>query len=275
VRVTGADPDLVAAIVDDFFPTAIEPLDDEVRVFFTTARDRDAAQHALAARFDVAPIEISDEDWARRSQENMLPVTVGRITICPSAVSATAGRPTATNPESPIPNPLTLVIQPSMGFGTGHHVTTRLCLEALQTLDLAGCDMLDVGTGSGVLAIAASMLGAAHAIGIDVDADALSSAHDNLALNPSARGVTFAEVDVARAPLPDSDLVAANLTGALLVRSSERIAAAVRPGGALILSGVLAHERDDVCGAFADMPVAWEREDEGWAGLIVKKVKRT
>jgi ribosomal protein L11 methyltransferase len=267
--IRGIDPDLVAALVDDFFPTAIEPRDDEVRAFFASARDRDAALHALAPRFDVAPLEVDDDDWARRSQENLQPITVGRITIVPSVPAA--------NPQSPTPDPrpIAITIIPSMGFGTGHHATTRLCLEAMQTMDLTGCAVLDVGTGSGVLAIAASMLRAAIATGIDIDADALFSARENLTLNPSARGVTFTELDVAHAALPECDVVTANLTGALLVRSAERIAAAVLPGGALILSGVLAHERDDVCGAFAAMPVAWEREDDGWVGLIVKKMKKT
>ena len=252
------DPDLIAALVDDFSPTAIEPRDNDVRVFFTSASDRDAALRALHARFETSPVEVSDEDWARRSQENLPPVVVGRLTVF-------------ANPQSAIPNPGTIVIQASMGFGTGHHVTTRLCLEALQVIDLKGQEVLDVGTGSGVLAIAAAILGATRSVGIDSDADAIQSARENLALNPAGHDVTFLELDLTRDPLPAADVLTANLTGALLVRTAALLVAAVWFGGTLILSGLLAHERDEVYRAFDSMPVVWEREEDGWVGLAVKR----
>ncbi len=158
-----------------------------------------------------------------------------------------------------------------MGFGTGHHVTTRLCLSALQTMDLSNHDVLDVGTGSGVLAIAAVRLGAARAIGIDSDPDAIQSARENLDLNPEALRVTFDLVDLSAGVLPVVDVVTANLTGALLVRSASALLAAARPGGTLILSGIQSHEREEVRRAFAPCTVVWERDEDGWAGFAVKK----
>jgi ribosomal protein L11 methyltransferase len=267
-------PDLLLAIVDDFGPTALEEGGPSVRIFFATTTDRDSAQRALAAQFDVTPIEVDDEDWARRSQENLAPVTVGRITVAPpwAAVSAQPSAlsddPSALSPERLA---LEIVILPSMGFGTGHHVTTRLCLAALQTIDLSDRDLLDVGTGSGVLAIAADRLGAARAIGIDVDSDAIQSARGNLDLNPGTRRVTFETIDLAARALPASDVVTANLTGALLVRSAGALLGAVRSGGFVILSGIQAHERDEVRQAFVDAEICWEREEDGWVGMAVKK----
>jgi ribosomal protein L11 methyltransferase len=266
-------PDMLAALVDDFSPVALESRDTTVRVFFTSAGDRDSAHRALGARFVVSAVDVPDDDWARRSQENLQPITVGAITIVPSPEppAPTAKSASSPNPQSPVPNPLTLVIQPSMGFGTGHHATTRLCLAALQTIELDGRDVLDVGTGSGVLAIAAACLGAARAIGLDYDADAIQSARENLALNARAPNVSFETVDLADAPLPASDVVTANLTGAVLIRSAPLLLAAARPGGTLILSGILRDERDEVAAAFAAARVVWEREEDGWVGLAVKK----
>ncbi len=254
---TGAT-DLMLATVDDFAPTAIEERDGSIRVFFETPAARDAARFALAARCAVAPINVSDEDWARRSQENLTPITIGRVTVCP-------------NPQSLTPNPCSIVIAPSMGFGTGHHATTRLCLRALQAIDLTNGFVLDVGTGSGVLAIAAVCLGAAEALGIDTDEDAIQSARKNLALNPDVRNVTFDVGDVSSTPLPAADVITANLTGALLVRSAITLLRAARPGGTLILSGLQSHERNAVVRAFLPAAVVLERTEDEWVGLTVKK----
>ena len=169
-----------------------------------------------------------------------------------------------------------------MAFGTGHHATTRLCVVALQMLNLSGTLALDVGTGSGVLAIAARLLGADGALGIDNDPDAVRSARENLELNPGVDHVRFELGDllsprsseksglyVSRGlePLRPADVVTANLTGALLCRAAPALANAFAPGGALIVSGLLAEERDEVIAAFHQLDLVWEMEEEGWVGL--------
>ena len=274
VRTDAAD--LLLAIVDDFRPTAVEERDRAVRIFFAETHDRDEAMAALASRFDVTAVDVSDEDWAQRSQENLKPITVGRITVAPPWAARSAEAQSSAISHLPLAishqrSAIEILILPSMGFGTGHHATTRLCLAALQTIDLAGRMVLDVGTGSGVLAIAAARLGAARAIGIDCDADAIQSARENLLLNPEAPQVAFETMDLANGTLPPADVVTANLTGALLIRSAPTLLAASKPGGMLILSGIQSHEHDDVREAFAGVQARWEQEEDGWVGIAVKK----
>lgn len=274
--------DHVLAIVDDFGPTAVEE-SPRLRVFFASFAERDRAAAALRSKFSVSPVDVPDDDWARRSQENLTPITVGRITIAPprvaggqwpaaSGVSRTDLRPPAPDSQPPI----AITIAPSMGFGTGHHATTRLCLAALQAIDVTGAFVLDAGTGSGVLAIAAVRLGAARALGIDADPDAIQSANENLALNRAVHEglpVTFEVGDVMTLALPPADVVTANLTGALLLRAAGQLRQTVRPGGWLIVSGLLAPEGEDVRRALTDLDLTLvaSAEEEGWTTMTARR----
>jgi ribosomal protein L11 methyltransferase len=290
-----SDPDVLLAAVDDFGPIAVEERDAILRIFFSTTSDRDLAYTSLAQGHDLKSIDVPDEDWARRSQENLKAVTVGRITVAPPWSSlrhplAISHQPSRLRSHSPVarasarqaansdplaishqPSAILVVVSPSMGFGTGHHATTRLCLAALQEVDVAGRVVVDVGTGSGVLAIAADRLGAAEATGIDVDEDAVQAARENLALNPEAAHVVFAVADLESAALPVADVVTANLTGAMLERSAGRLLGSTRTGGILVLSGLMQIERDAVVRAFMPAAIVWERHEDEWVGLAVKK----
>ena len=292
------DIDTTLAFVDDLSPTAIEERVGAIRVFFRDANFRDAACAALSAgRYNVQPVDVDDEDWARRSQQGLGPVTVGRITVVSSGPPRTQHPAPSTAPDTqhPAPGtapdtrhqaPGTIVIRSSMGFGTGHHATTRLCLHALQAVNLTNRLVLDVGTGSGVLAIAAVRLGAARAVGVDYDADAIQAANENLTLNAGLESVEFRIADLSQGDLPVADVVTANLTGAVLIRSAGRLLDLVRPGGKLIVSGLLEEERGDVLRAFchdspehlpreqareAELNRFWEQEEGGWVALAMKK----
>jgi ribosomal protein L11 methyltransferase len=276
------DHEQLLALVDDFSPSAITDLDHLVTIYFTTSIDRDRAASALARALPGATTisrEVDDEDWARRSQESLEPITVGRITIAPpwaildaspriSASSARHGRRRSRPALPALLAPVRIVIAPSMGFGTGHHATTRLCLAALQRLSLEGLSALDVGTGSGVLAIAARLLGARSAFGIDSDGDAIQAARENLELNRGVTGVQFEVADLRATPLPASDVVTANLTGALLIRSAALLRDAAGPQGRVIVSGLLTAEEEDVIRAFEPASVDWRAAEDGWVGLI-------
>jgi len=260
--VRGADADRVLTLVDDFAPTAVEDLEDGLSIFFSHAQKRDEARAAVEGEFPHAAItarEVDDEDWARRSQENLTPVTVGAITVTPPWCMQ----------DGQVAEPAhhAITILPSMGFGTGHHPTTRLCLAALQSVDLHDKRVLDVGTGSGVLALAAAALGAREALGIDFDLDAVTNARENLELNPHVGNVRFETVDVRDAALPAADVVLANLTGAVLLQNASLLTSTVAAGGTLIISGLQTHERDEVVGAFQAATVRWSGEEAGWEAL--------
>jgi ribosomal protein L11 methyltransferase len=244
-----------AALTDYDVPAIDETSDDAWRVFFLTEEMRDRAAAALRPAFptlSIEPLDVPDEDWAAKSQANLHAVQIGRVIVAP-----------------PWDVPTTIVIQPSMGFGTGHHATTRLCLAALQRLDLAGRSVLDVGTGSGVLAITASRLGAADVTGIDDDADAVHAAWENLALNAGAQ-VSLLVGDFRTDDVVPADVVLANLTGGLLIASAERLRRLVNARGSLILSGFMTSEERDVVAAFAAFTVEHRADEDGWVCVTVR-----
>jgi len=273
---------LFAAVLDDFSPTAVTELEAHgrselaYRVFFATPDARSAAAHGLEQTggwpgLSCAPIDVDDEAWAERSQASLTAIRVGRLIVTPPwAVdgAATLARETAAEGLEAI----TIVIEPSMGFGTGHHESTRLCLAALQALPLDGRSVVDAGTGSGVLAIAAALLGAKHVVALDDDPDALESASQNLALN----GIDAGTIEIRRASvladaLPAADVVLGNLTGALLRKAAAALQAAIAPGGRLIVSGFTEEERLAVEHAFAPLAVAGAASEHGWLALTFRR----
>lgn len=247
-----AHRDMAAAVLLDFETAAIHEITEhEWRIFFRSPGDRDRAAEALRAHARIAPLDVDAEDWARKSQEGLRAVTVGDLVIAP---------------PWDIPDPdHVIVIEPSMGFGTAHHATTRLCLRALQRIDVRGQRVLDIGTGSGVLAIAAAKLGASRVTGLDQDPDALAAAQANVARNRVT--VDLRRADLERDRLEPADVVLANLTGAMLRRAAPELAALSRHG-TLIVSGLLTEETDDVRRAFSPFAAQIRTDDEdGWVSL--------
>jgi ribosomal protein L11 methylase PrmA len=188
--------------------------------------------------------------------------------------SQVAVRGSSTNSEQRTANSdideITIVIDPSTGFGTGHHPSTRLCLELLQKQNLRGARVIDVGTGSGVLALAAWKLGATHVIAIDNDPDALANTRDNVTANGGADAITIEQFDLSSVSLPAADLVAANLTGALLQRHAPVLRTLVAPGGVLIVSGFTVEEQKEVEQALTASVQETASEGE-WGALVIAR----
>lgn len=233
------------------------------RVCFKDDADRTRAAAAIAALnrdLHVEPVDLPDDDWVARSQQALTAVTAGPFVVAPPW-------------DLPVPVPpgqRLIVIEPSMGFGTGHHATTRLCLRAVGALDLAGRRVLDIGTGSGVLALAASLAGAADVTGVDIDDDAVAAAVRSAALNPHIPAVRFAVADIAEAG-PAADVVLANLTGAMLARDAAHLARRVVAGGHLVISGFMHDERAGVEGALDAFAVESQLDEDGWCAAILRR----
>lgn len=232
-------------------------------VCFNDADERDRAAEALRARLPhlaVAPVDLPDEDWAARSQQSLTAVRAGRFIVAPpwdlppEAVDATV-----------------IVIEPSMGFGTGHHATTRMCLRLLSDLDISDLTVTDLGTGSGVLSMAAALSGARRVLGIDIDQDAIDSAESSARLNTLPDTITFRRGDFRSDPPLPADLVLANLTGGMLTSAAAAIAALIRGDGTLILSGFDHTEVDAVIGAFAPLTERRRLTEDSWIAVQLQR----
>jgi ribosomal protein L11 methyltransferase len=242
---------------------------------FESDEARRAAAEAIAASsphegLRTETVDIEDDDWARRTQADLPAIRVGRILVAPpwdmpspEAVAAASGTPA----------PIVVEIEPSRGFGTGHHQSTRLCLVLLQSRPLDGRTVVDVGTGSGVLAIVAAKLGAAFVSAIDVDPDAVENARENIARNGVNRIVEAHVRDFTTADLTAADVVTANLTGTLLARHAEALSGLVRTGGSLIVAGFTVDEKPLVLDAFdAGFTVSESAEEDDWWALVLTRV---
>jgi ribosomal protein L11 methyltransferase len=273
---------LFAALLDDFSPTAVTELDAHgrgglaYRVFFASAEARASAAHGLEQAGDwpglaCTSVDVDDEAWAERSQASLTAIRVGRIVVTPPWDADGAGA-LAREAAADAGEALTIVIEPSMGFGTGHHESTRLCLAALQARPLDGLSVLDVGTGSGVLAIAAARLGARQVVALDDDPDALDSASANVALNAIPAGtIEVRRANLLTEALPVADVVLGNLTGGLLRKAAATLQASIAPGGCLIVSGFTEDERLAVEYAFQPLTVAHAESEHGWLALTFRR----
>jgi ribosomal protein L11 methyltransferase len=269
---TAADRDRLVALLADYDLIAIQEGDmgspPAWTAHFASAEARNAAAEAIGAiadgdslRLELA--EIEDDDWAKRTQADLPAIRVGRIIVAPPW-----DRPDAEAARDAV----VVEIEPSRGFGTGHHQSTRLCLVLLQNRPLGSGSVLDVGTGSGVLAIVAAKLGAPFVSAIDVDPDAIENARENIVRNSVAQIVEAHVRDLTQPGVPAADLVTANLTGTLLARHAPELGALVKPGGSLIVAGFTVDEKPLVLDAFeATFAVAESAEEEGWWAFVLAR----
>lgn len=199
---------------------------------------------------------IEDQDWERSWMDGFAPMRFGqRLWIVPSWH------------EAPQPDAVNLLLDPGLAFGTGTHPTTSLCLQWLDAQPLEGCSVLDFGCGSGILAIAALLLGAPRAVGTDIDPQALEASRDNAQRNGIAdeRFPVYLPADLPQEP---ADVVVANILAGPLVSLAPQITSLVKPGGRLALSGILAEQADEVRAAYvADFDLDPTAIQDGWVRI--------
>jgi ribosomal protein L11 methyltransferase len=201
---------------------------------------------------------LADNDWVRLTQSQFEPISISpRLWIVPTWHSP--GDPSAIN----------IVLDPGLAFGTGSHPTTRLCLRWLDRNLQGGESVLDYGCGSGILAIAAIKLGAAHAVGVDVDLQAVNASRDNAAAN-QVKNVQFYSPD--HAPQSRYDLVVANILTNPLCMLAPLLADATCSGGDIVLSGILEEQAQEVMDIYQqwfdlNAPIF----EDGWSCLSGRK----
>lgn len=201
--------------------------------------------------------EVADQDWVRLTQAQFEPIPIGkRLIITPSWHATTSA------------DRLEVVLDPGLAFGTGSHPTTHLCLQWLEREMPLGATVIDYGCGSGILAIAAARLGAGRVVGVDIDPQALTAARDNAQRNR----VPLALCSTSD-PRPDpADVVVANILSSPLKLLAPVLIDLVRPGGHLVLSGVLQRQIDEVAEAYSPrISLGVAGLEQGWACLVGTK----
>ena len=225
---------------------------DQLRSRINQALDRETGRHL---QLEV----LEDRDWERAWLERFRPMRFGeRLWICPTGHRVEQA------------DAVIVDLDPGLAFGTGTHPTTALCLGWLDGADLDEKTVIDFGCGSGILAIAALKLGAAQAIGIDHDPQAILASRENAGRNSVADRLTLqldTELDAPPAPL-----VIANILANVLIDLQTVISSLVAPGGELVLSGILQDQADEVIDAYSDtLSFAQPIEQDGWVLLHARR----
>ncbi len=267
IRPASQQRDAVAAWLVERTGQAIEERADGTLVSF--ALDLPAAESleaALSAAYGPVPSAhrpLAEVDWTTAWREGLGVRKVGRFAIVPSWI-----------PYQPAEGEEHIVLDPEMAFGSGEHGSTRGALTLVERWMVPGARVLDLGSGSAILAIAAARLGASHAIGVELDPEAMSAAQDNVARNGEAHRVTLMEGDAALLTplLAPAGLIVSNILRHVNTRLLPLIRAALLPEGRAIFAGMETPEAEEFRVSLADagFVVLAETTDDGWWSVATR-----
>jgi ribosomal protein L11 methyltransferase len=204
---------------------------------------------------------VKDENWVDSWKEGYTPIIIGeKLVVCPSWLDY---EPDERN---------VLIISPGMAFGTGIDETTRLCLEVLESTSMEGCSILDIGCGSGILAIGALLLGAKSALGIDIDEIAVKTAKENAEINGVSEKARFVCGNPITIVTESYDIICANIAAAVILKLMPEFPKYLNSGGMLILSGIVEGRKQDIVDVLRNvgLSVAECKEENGWICLVAK-----
>jgi len=223
---------------------------------------------ALGRLRDVAPLQVRtlrETDWANAWKEYFFVHRVGQRTVIVPSWRQAEYEPRAED--------VVLLLDPGMAFGTGLHPTTRLCLQAVEDCVKPGMRVLDVGAGSGILAIAAARLGASAVEAVEIDPVAASVCQENVARNGVADVVHVTAGPLTGAPRKQYDLILANITVGTLLQLHPQLADHLNSNGMAVLSGVLAERADELLSALRDAGWRHERteQEQDWVAIFVSR----
>ena len=216
---------------------------------------------ACGIDFSLSTANCAEEDWINNWKKYFHPIPVGNKLLI---------RPTWE--EAPDTGRIVLHLEPGLAFGTGTHETTRLCLELLEQYVSPGCDVLDVGCGSGILSVAALLLGAQKAVGVDIDELAVKTAVENAQINEVSGRFTAICGNLTEQVSGQYQVVVANIVADVIISLTQDIPAYLSPDAVYLMSGIIDSRESDVLAALApQFEVIGRREEKGWVALAAKR----
>jgi ribosomal protein L11 methyltransferase len=238
-----------------------EELDDKLRTFEKEV-DALAGHNIDKGTGDISCSEIQDEDWANNWKKYFHTEKIGDIIVIkPSWEEYTAS-----------PDDIVIELDPGMAFGTGTHPTTSMCIRILEEIVTGGMHIFDVGTGSGVLAIAAAKLGATDVTAVDFDSVAVTVAKENVAINHAESVISVARGDLLKGVDGKADIIIANIIADIIIRLLDDIPTKLKTGGTMIASGIIADRLGDVTEEVIAHGLLVDRvlEEGGWVAMVIR-----